>query len=120
MTAVGNQARIAGIQVKTLGSDDAVRLAVRGELDVATAGPFALAGQEALTGRSQTTLAIDMGQVTFIDAAGVGALVAIRDHAQLNDNVVVVTEPSRCVARLLDLTALAAIFVSNRPSGTEA
>jgi anti-anti-sigma factor len=48
-----------------------------------------------------------MSQVTFIDAAGIGALVAIRNEARREDKVVVVTAPSRCVTRLLTLTALA-------------
>jgi anti-sigma B factor antagonist len=111
MTVMQDQRADSDTRIETMGSDYTVQLTVSGELDTASAGRFMLAGREALSGRRHTTLEIDMSQVTFIDAAGVGALVAIRNHARPNDNFVAVTEPSRCVLRILGLTALTTTFI---------
>jgi anti-anti-sigma factor len=117
MTIMEHGARMTDVHVGTLREADPVLLAVGGELDARTAPRFALAGWQALAGRERTTLAIDMGQVTFISADGIGALIAIRNHAVLDGNVVVVSEPSRCVLRLLELTALARTFGVTLPNG---
>jgi anti-sigma B factor antagonist len=106
---------VAGLHGDT--HDHVVRLAVHDELDTTTAARFTAAGRQALTGRRGTTLALDLRHVTFIDAAGIGALVTIRNHAVRADNVVVVTQPSRCVLRLLEVTGLAATFVAGHPIG---
>jgi anti-sigma B factor antagonist len=107
MTLVDNTPRTSDTRTE---SEHAVALAVGGELDIATTGQFVLAAQHALAGCWHTTLAIDMSRVTFIDAAGIGALVAIRNHARRDHNVIVVSAPSPCVMRMLTLTALADIF----------
>jgi anti-sigma B factor antagonist len=116
MTLVDTNQRTIDTRTETVKLEHAIALAVGGELDIATAGRFTLAAQHALTGCRHTTLAIDMSQVTFIDAAGIGALVAIRNHARRDHNVIVVTAPSRCVTRLLTLTALADIFGPPSPA----
>jgi anti-anti-sigma factor len=87
------------------GPAPAVQLAVTGELDLGTAGRLRLVARAALSGRTGTTLSIDMAQVTFIDAAGVGALIAISNDAQAGGNIIAITRPSRCVVRILELTA---------------
>jgi anti-sigma B factor antagonist len=111
MTVMQDQRAGSDTRTDAGGADGTVQLSVIGELDTATAGRFMLAGRKALSGRRHTTLEIDMSRVTFIDAAGVGALVAIRNHARPNDNVVAVTEASRCVLRILDLSALTTAFI---------
>jgi anti-sigma B factor antagonist len=110
MTVMDKQRQSSDTQTESVRPDYAVHLTATGDIDMATASRFTLAGQEALTGHTHTTLTIDMSQVTFIDAAGIAALVAIRHWAQLNDNIVAVTEPSPCVRRLLDLTSLTRVF----------
>jgi anti-sigma B factor antagonist len=112
MTVMEHQAQMTGVQPETTAHTKHLQLAVTGDLDLVTARGLAQAGREVLIGHSQSMLSIDMSEVTFIDAAGVGALVSIRNNARLNDNVVAVTEPSRCVLRILDLTALTAVFTT--------
>lgn len=113
MTVLGHRALTTELQDATSGGDHVVRLAVRGELDTATAAQFALAGQEAVVGPSRRTLAIDMGRVTFIDAAGLGALAKLRNLAGRSGNAVVVIEPSACVVRLLELTEMTVLTCSD-------
>jgi anti-sigma B factor antagonist len=119
MTVMEDQAEMADIRAKTAGDDRRVRLAVRGELDLAAAARVVLAGQKVLTGHIGKTLTIDMSGVTFIDAAGIGALIAIRNHARLNDNLIALTEASPCVLRILNLTGLTAAFTSNESSAPD-
>jgi anti-sigma B factor antagonist len=111
MTVMEDQRAGSGILGEPVGSDRSVRLIATGELDTVTSVRFMVAGREALSGRHHTTLEIDMSQVTFIDAAGVGALVAIRNHSRSNDNSVAVTEASRWVLRILGLTGLTGTFI---------
>jgi anti-sigma B factor antagonist len=113
---VDTNQRTSDTRTETVEPIQTVALTVGGELDIATTGQFVLAVQHALGDCRHTTLAIDMSQVTFIDAAGIGALVAIRNHARRDHNVIVVTAPSRCVTRLLTLTALADIFGQPSPA----
>jgi anti-sigma B factor antagonist len=87
-----------------------VALAVQGELDVASVASFISAARKALAGLRRTALAISMSEVNFIDAAGIGALVTIRNEAGLADNDVAVIQPSPCVSRVLALTGLSATF----------
>jgi anti-sigma B factor antagonist len=119
MTVMKDQPRMFDIRAEAIAHADRLQLAVGGALDLATAARFVLAGQEVLTGHIQTTLTIDMSGVTFIDAAGIGALIAIRNHARLNDNLIAVTEASPCVLRLLNLTALTASFTSNESNASD-
>jgi anti-sigma B factor antagonist len=117
MTVMEDQRADSDTRTDAVGADDTVQLMVTGELDTATAGRFMQAGRKALSGRHHATLAINLSQVTFIDAAGVGALVAIRNHARANDNLVTVTEPARCVLRMLDVTALTTSFMGRQSAG---
>jgi anti-sigma B factor antagonist len=116
MTVMERRDQMTDIRMGTVEQGAGVQLTVGGELDLATARRFVLAAQEALTGRSHTTLVVKMSTVTFIDASGIGALMSIRNHARLNDNRVAVTEPSPCVRRLLDLTASASAVIATAPN----
>jgi anti-sigma B factor antagonist len=119
MTLMQEQSADRDTRAEGVGVDEQVQLTVTGELDIATVERFMFAGREALSGRHHTTLAINLAQVTFIDAAGVGALVTIRNHARRNDNQVTVTEPARCVLRILDLTALTTTFMERQSATPE-
>jgi anti-anti-sigma factor len=53
-----------------------------------------------------------MSAVTFIDATTIGALIAIRNDANRGNNTVIIGGPSRCVRRILELTALTQAFTT--------
>jgi anti-sigma B factor antagonist len=80
-------------------------VAVSGEIDIASAPKL----REELLGaldRHGTQLALDLGGVTFMDCAGINALLSARRHARLEGGWVRVTRASRHARNILILTGL--------------
>jgi anti-sigma B factor antagonist len=85
---------------------------VSGEIDLASAPKL----REELTGalrRHGARLALDLGDVTFIDCAGVNALLAARRHARLEGGWVRVARASRRARDILMLTGLQREFAAD-------
>jgi|GEM_PF-492121 len=82
------------------------RVAVTGEIDLATAPAF----RETLLGVLHThgpaVLDIDLAGVTFLDCTGIGALVAVRNAAVHAGSHVRVCHPQPIVRRILEVTGL--------------
>jgi anti-anti-sigma factor len=106
---MGHQCRAPSLQLEIVVDHDVTHLKVGGEVDVATIDELTDACEQALTRAGASTLIINMAAVTFMSAAGVGALVSI-NNARERGQVVIVVEASRCVSRLLELTALTERF----------
>ena len=81
---------------------------VAGELDIAAAPEFIDVVRASL-GRC-TTVELDLGDVTFIDSSGLGALVRLRKEADAQDASLRLTEISAATDRLLRLTGLVDVF----------
>ena len=79
----------------------------RGELDIATAPNLLQVLTAAITGHPRRHVVVDLHDVTFIDCTGLGVLMQARNH--IPDRFWL-RDPSRQVARLLDLTNLTASF----------
>ena len=89
---------------------EVTRISITGEVDYASADLLTAAGEDALSADGTGTLEISLAAVTFMSAAGIGALVAINNTARQHGQKVFVSDASRCVARLLELTALTEAF----------
>lgn len=89
---------------------DVTVLTIRGELDLATA-PRVTGQCSELAERHQTKVVIDASEITFIDAAGIRALIEGRSTI-LKHGTSFSLVPSRHVLRLLDLLDLHALFPS--------
>ncbi len=76
-----------------------------GEVDNTTAGPM-LAFLLAEVSQSDRDLVIDLRDVTFVDAAGLGAFVAVRQALDLGSRALVVRRATPSVMRLFALTGL--------------
>ena len=76
-------------------------IAIDGELDMATA-PFLEKALVEMTG----SLRLDLRKVTFIDAAGVGALVRCSEHCQADGSSFRIEAWSRPVERVLRIVRL--------------
>jgi anti-anti-sigma factor len=90
--------------------DGSYLIVLAGELDFATADKFRRAGLAALATDGCSRVLVDMMDVSFIDCAGISALVAIRTAAVEAATPLVILDPSDRVARLLQLTDLERVF----------
>jgi anti-anti-sigma factor len=86
-------------------------LVIDGEIDCANAHDLATAGVAALEDPAVASLTIDLGAMTFCDAAGLGALIRIRNAAGRQDKVLRLGRRSGPFERLLRLSQLEAAFL---------
>jgi anti-anti-sigma factor len=80
-------------------------LVVKGEIDLAVAGDLVAAALGCLSTDSPG-LIIDLSPITFLDAAGINALVRIHGAAQGAAKTLVLANPPAQVIRLLQITGL--------------
>jgi anti-anti-sigma factor len=86
-----------------------VRLA--GEIDIATVEDLIALGLCCLRQSTVGRLVIALGDVTFIGAGGLGALVRLRKEGRALDKAVELTAVPAAVTRLLGITGLDSVFV---------
>ncbi len=97
---------------------DSVVVAVRGEIDLLTAP--ALGGLvAALMDRGHLDLVLDLADLDFMDAQGLGVLDAVRARLQMTTGSLTIRSPSGVVRRLLDVAAMTEL-VERRPVRAEA
>jgi anti-sigma B factor antagonist len=91
--------------------DGAVRLAIAGEVDIATAGQLRRAILTALTDVRTEELTVDLDQVTFLDSSGIQAL--LRGHAIAAERGITcrVTNPCAIVRRVMEITGVLDMLV---------
>lgn len=83
------------------------RLVDAGEVDASTCASL----DEWLTQHGDCArIVVDMAEVTFIDSSGRRVLVAHNEQAAADGRSLEVTNPSRTVHRLLEITGLADVF----------
>jgi anti-sigma B factor antagonist/stage II sporulation protein AA (anti-sigma F factor antagonist) len=85
---------------------DTVRLAVGGEVDLATADQLATAMAQALADGRLNQLVVDLDQVTFLDSTGVATLMAAYRLADGSGTGFVVTNCRDNVRRVLEITGV--------------
>jgi anti-anti-sigma factor len=89
--------------------DERRTLAASGEVDLATVDQFLIEANACLDEGAEV-VEIDLGEVTFIDSSGLGALVRIRNAARDRDKELVLTNVPASVERLLAVTGLSEAF----------
>jgi len=86
-----------------------VTLTISGEIDIATSRAM----RDALaTGPGPAHLEVDMSAVTFIDASGIGVLLAARQRAVDSGGSLTLRAPSWAVRRLTGVLGLDEVFLS--------
>jgi anti-anti-sigma factor len=94
-----------------------VRVAVVGEIDLATAGVLHDGLRSVLSAQLPHRVEIDLAGVSFMDCTGLTVLVATRDAALLTGCQLRITNPQRIVRRVLELTGLLGVLVRDvRPA----
>lgn len=87
------------------GADGRVTIAIRGEMDLASAGALYRRARAAFDLTDGDVL-VDLGEVTFCDAQGLSVLVRIANDAQRRGGRAVLCRVPPATARLLRLTGL--------------
>lgn len=80
-------------------------LRLSGEIDLAVADRVLAAGIKCLD-NGTSDLVVDLSDVSFLDSSGLGALVAIRNHAAESGRTVVVTGLHGTVKKVFEITGL--------------
>jgi anti-anti-sigma factor len=88
------------------------RVAVVGEVDLATAHLLRDRLLGVLREQAPAVLDVDLAGVTFLDCTGISALVAVRNAAMHTGRRVRVTHPQPIVRRVLDVTGLLGVLTA--------
>lgn len=88
----------------------AVRLAVAGQVDLATCEHLRTAIQDSLTEAHITELIVDLDQVSFLDSTGIRALIEGSKLATDRGVRYLVTNPRKIVHQVLDITGVLPIL----------
>ncbi len=79
-------------------------LRVRGELDGASRDVVEPAVMAAIP--TAYTVVLDLGDLTFCDSGGIAMLIAAQQKAQAEGHTLIIRNPSRMVARLLEISGI--------------
>lgn len=99
----------AGLVVSEIGCAKVAGVAVCGEVEIATAPALMEAVEEAIRG-SSGPFVIDLGEVDFLDSAGIHCLVRARALLGREDRVLALMRPRANVRRVLELVGLDALL----------
>jgi len=91
-----------------VGGDGACVVRPAGELDLAAVEEFIDVVRGSLSRCS--AVEIDLGDITFIDSSGLGALVRLRKEAEANEASLYLTKINPATDRLLRITGLIDFF----------
>jgi anti-anti-sigma factor len=93
-------------------SPDSVRVAVAGEVDLATAPILGMRLLTVIDAHRPAVIDVDLAEVGFLDCSGIGVLVAVRNAAETSRCQVWVSQPQPIVATVLEVLGLLAMFTA--------
>jgi anti-anti-sigma factor len=93
-------------QLRTQRRDTSLEVVAEGELDMAAAFQLESGVDRLLEDEAVDSVQLDLSEVGFVDSAGLGALLALRERAQDRGIALEISRASDPVRRLLDLTGL--------------
>ena len=94
----------------TLAEDGTATVTVVGEIDFSNADEVSQAIRNAVLAWSPPTVRVDLGRATFIDSAGLGALIEGYRAASAAKSHFAVINPSPGFRRVLTVTGLSELF----------
>jgi anti-anti-sigma factor len=98
-------------------ADGGARLAVAGEIDIATVDTLADAMTGIIRDRRPVRLDVDFAEVTFLDSSGVAALVAAWQLASADRIDFTVVNCCPNVLRVLEITGMVQALTASAPAG---
>ncbi len=90
-------------------NDGAIDVSLQGEID---ADNCAQIGEHLLTPgvESDSTVALDLSELSFIDSSGISELLRVRDAFDSAGGSLVIVNPSPAVRRVLEITGVLSTF----------
>jgi anti-sigma B factor antagonist len=107
--------RTEDLVVETFRAGSTVVVAVRGEVDIATA-PLLRAVLEGVYAAGPRHVEVDLSGTTFLDSHALTTLIVARRRLATTGAELVLREPSRPVARVLSASGLDRDFVRSGPA----
>lgn len=101
----------AGFAIVPRHEGDSLHLALGGELDMAATFKFEAELERLLAPDDVRRLVLDLADLTFVDSAGLGALLATRDRTQDLGIEMSLRNPSAPVRRILDLSGTGPVLI---------
>ena len=92
-----------------MGTDGTATVSARGELDIATADQ-AYAYLKDVVDSAHGPLTVNLGELTFCDAAGLGVLARIAGHARIRDRQVRLAAARPSLLRIMRITGMDEAF----------
>jgi anti-sigma B factor antagonist len=93
-----------------LTSDGHAMVSMRGELDIATAERAHAYLRSVLDSDKKGKLILNLADLTFCDAAGLGVLARLAGHARRTGRAVLLTAPRPQLVRIMRITGMDATF----------
>ena len=90
------------------------RLFLRGEMDLAAAGPFR--DEVSVLDREGVNLLVDLTGITFIDSSGLHELVALHDRGLKSGRTVEFIGPPERLVKLFELTRISYLITREQDS----
>ncbi|SFF71797.1 anti-sigma B factor antagonist [Actinoplanes philippinensis] len=103
------------MRITTRHDDDATRLVLAGDLDMATTAVLDDSVTAVLTTTRPRRLVIDAEGLAFCDSSGIHALMRARDRAQRQGTSFVVANPVGIARRTLEITGLLDVLTTATP-----
>ena len=101
--------RPSGFGFSIVHADGDVRVAVRGEIDIATSDELRSA-LLALSDQGARQVTVDLSDLDFIDSTGLGALIRVLKHYRELGGDLKLASPTRPVRKVLEITSLDKLF----------
>ena len=105
MPTDSRRGREADLTLTTRSRDQTLEVTLAGDLDMAAAFKFEPELDQLLTASDARALVLDLADVGFVDSAGLGSLLSIRERAGQLGIEMTVVHLSDPIRRILDLSA---------------
>jgi anti-sigma B factor antagonist len=109
MREQANTTSFGDLSLQSRVDDASLQLVAAGELDMAAAFDFE-SRVEALLSMEVRTATLDLTRVDFVDSAGLGALLSVRERAQQLGVQLEIPRVSGPVQRILDLAGISDVL----------
>lgn len=98
--------------------DGTVRVDAAGDLDMTCGNQLRDVVRQALAAHAPKRVVVDLSRITFLDSAGIGALVGVLKEAREQGATLLVADPTPFVHHILDITGLLDAFGSPAPTAS--